>query len=316
MCLYPKLILNKKYFPTRKNNYNPPPMTDGRTMYVPVGCGKCIECKKQKAREWQVRINEETKVWKYKYCLTLTFSCEELEKLCKETNQKECNAVLTIAMRRFLERWRKTHKVSLRHWFISELGHEGTERIHAHGIVFSNDIITEDKFLQYWKYGHVRLGEWLGMKTINYLIKYVHKVDTDHKNFEQIVLCSKGIGANYIERPLVQHIHKYKGNQTTEFYRLPNGTKINLPIYYRNKLFSEQQREELWLHRLDKGERWVMGIKIENIDTIQGEERYKRIIKTAQETNNKLGFGDDSKTWKKKDYNVTLRMLNKMRRTK
>ena len=83
MCLYPKLILNKKFFPTRKNNYNPPPMVDGRTMYVPVGCGKCIECKKQKARNWQVRLNEEAKVWKYKYCLTLTFSNEELEQALK-----------------------------------------------------------------------------------------------------------------------------------------------------------------------------------------------------------------------------------------
>lgn len=311
MCLYPKLILNKKFFPTRKNNYNPPPMVDGRTMYVPVGCGKCIECKKQKARSWQVRLNEEAKIWKYKYCLTLTFSNEELEKLCKETKQKECNAVFTIAMRRFLERWRKKHKVSLRHWFTTELGHEGTERIHAHGIIFSNEEISEEKFSYFWKYGHIRQGQWLGMKTINYLIKYVHKVDTEHKNFEQIVLCSKGIGSNYLERHLVKEIHNFKETETIEYYRLPNGTKINLPIYYRNKLFTEEQREKLWLHRLDKCERWVLGNKISNIDTEQGEKLYYHVLHVAQQTNKKLGFGDDSKEWKKKDYNVTLRMLNK-----
>lgn len=314
MCLYPKLILNKKYFPTRKNGYNPPPMTDGRTMYVPVACGKCIECKRQRAREWQVRLNEEQKEWQYKYCLTLTFSCEELEKLCKETKQKESNAVATIAIRRFLERWRKTYKKSLRHWFTTELGHDNTERIHLHGVVFSNDIISEDTFLKYWKYGHVRLGEWYGMKTINYLIKYVHKVDTDHKNFEQIVLCSKGIGNGYIKRSFIKHIHRFQKEKTIEFYRLPNGTKINLPIYYRNKLWDEDQRERLWLHRLDKGERYVMGNKIPNIDTNEGQSLYNRILKVAQETNKKLGFGDDSKKWKKKDYNVTLRMLNKMKK--
>ena len=33
MCLYPKLIKNKKYLPTKKNNYNPPKMVEPRTAY-------------------------------------------------------------------------------------------------------------------------------------------------------------------------------------------------------------------------------------------------------------------------------------------
>lgn len=299
--------------PNKKNGFNPPLLNDSRTKYVPIGCGKCIECKKQKAREWQVRLSEEQKIWKNKYCLTLTFSCESLETLCKETNLKESNAIATIAVRRFLERWRKTHKKSLVHWFTTELGHENTERIHLHGIVFSNDVINEETFEKYWKYGHVRLGKWLGMKTINYLIKYVHKVDTDHKNFEQIVLCSKGLGANYLKRPFIQNLHRFRGKDTIQYYRLPNGNKVNLPIYYRNKLWTEQQRELLWIYLIEKGERYVMGNKISNIDTEKGMQLYKRILKTAQSTNKKLGFGDDSKQWKKRDYNVTLRMLNKLK---
>ena len=61
MCLYPKLIKNKKYTKTKKNGGIIPPISDERTLYVPIGCGKCIECMKQKKRNWQVRLLEEIK---------------------------------------------------------------------------------------------------------------------------------------------------------------------------------------------------------------------------------------------------------------
>ena len=48
MCLYPKLILNKKYTGTKKNKGVIPTLTDERVKYVPVGCGKCMECMKKK----------------------------------------------------------------------------------------------------------------------------------------------------------------------------------------------------------------------------------------------------------------------------
>lgn len=300
--------------PTKKNGYNPPKMLDPRTQLVPVGCGKCIECLKQKAREWQVRLAEEEKRWQYKYCLTFTFSCEELEKLKNELNLKECNAVATQAIRRFLERWRKIHKKSITHWFITELGHENTERIHLHGIIFSNNFYTEEYIQQIWKYGNIRLGQWYGMKTINYLIKYVHKIDTDHKNYVPVILCSKGLGSNFLERYYTKNQYQFKEDKTIEFYRLPNGTKVNLPIYYRNKLWTDAQRQQLWIHRLNKAIRYVMGIEIRNIDSDEGMKKYYSILKTAQKTNQILGFGDDSAKWKKKDYNITLRMLNKFKR--
>ena len=49
MCLYPKLIKNKKYMSNKKNGGVIPAVSDERTLFVPVGCGKCIECLKQKS---------------------------------------------------------------------------------------------------------------------------------------------------------------------------------------------------------------------------------------------------------------------------
>ena len=59
MCLYPKLIKNKKYLSNKKNNWNPPKCEDYRVLYVTAACGKCLECRKQKQREWLVRMSEE-----------------------------------------------------------------------------------------------------------------------------------------------------------------------------------------------------------------------------------------------------------------
>ena len=61
MCLYTKYILNPKYLTNKSNGYNPPPCTDERLRYVPTSCGACIECRKEKKRNWCIRLNEEMK---------------------------------------------------------------------------------------------------------------------------------------------------------------------------------------------------------------------------------------------------------------
>ena len=48
MCLYPKLIQNPKYKKNKKNGGNVPTPQDDRVLLVPIGCGKCFECMKQK----------------------------------------------------------------------------------------------------------------------------------------------------------------------------------------------------------------------------------------------------------------------------
>ena len=311
MCLFPRLIKNRRYLPNKKNKGVPPFCNDYRKLYVPVGCGVCIECMKQKALGWKIRLSEELKVNKYTYFVTFTFSPESLENLLTETKLQECNAIAGIAIRRFLERWRKKYKKSLRHWLITELGQESSERIHLHGIIFSQFEITKEEFENIWRYGNVSIGDYCNERTINYIAKYVTKIDTKHKNYKPEIFCSSGIGSNYTKREIVQQIHTYQGEQTKEFYRFSNGTKANLPIYYRNKLFTEEEREKLWCNKLDLNKRYVLGVEIENTNTLQGEEKYFRILKNAQEKNRVLGYGDNTNEWKEKKYNVTRRMLIK-----
>jgi hypothetical protein len=61
-----------------------------------------------------------------------------------------------------------------------------------------------------------------------------------------------------------------------------------LPIYYRNHLYTDAEREELWLMKLDKEIRWVNGVKI---DVSNGYEDYFRCLEEARKLNITFGFG-------------------------
>ncbi len=308
MCLYPKLILNKKYLPTKKNGFNPPEIKDPRLKYVAVGCGVCYECCKQKSNMWRIRMSEELKVNKYAYFVTMTFAEEELTKLEKEFKSKNPNYIASKAVRRFLERWRKKYKKSVKHWLITELGHKNTERIHLHGIIYKETPLTNEELQEIWKYGKTDTGKYVNYKTINYVSKYVTKVDTDHKGYIPQIFCSAGIGKNYTLNPIIKIKHKYKKGETKEYYTTDDGHKINLPIYYRNKLFNEETREKLWQDRLDKQIIYCNGIKID-ISTKEGRLNYEKILKEQQKWNTEIGFENGNK-WVRKEYQTRLEQIN------
>ena len=134
------------------------------------------ECRKAKQREWQVRLKEDIKHNTNGKFITLTFSNEWIAKITKEVTQKTTkikngikttwidkngklwhrykykyvteevqlkgydldNAIARHAVRKFNERWRKRYGKAIRHWLVTELGHNGTENIHIHGIIWTD----------------------------------------------------------------------------------------------------------------------------------------------------------------------------------
>lgn len=321
MCLYPKILRNPKYKPNKKNGGRVPECKDKRTMYVPIGCQKCMECMKQKAGQWRARLGEEILDWKpeERHFITLTFNTESLIKLRAEVEGDPKgydldNAIATLATRRFLERWRAKYGKSAKHWFITELGHNGTEHIHIHGIIFASvkipkrskatdrlyyEDITAKEIRDVWGYGYTFKGEYVNEATVNYIVKYCMKADAKHRHYKPTVLCSPGIGKRYKTTPAAT-INKYKKGQTREVYQTNGGGKMNLPMYWRNHIYTEEQREELWIEKLDKEERWVDGsrISIKHGDTTE----YARALKTAQNKNQRLGYGNDEINWEQKRY--------------
>jgi len=319
MCLYPKLIKNRKYIPNKKNGGNVPTVFDERVKYVPIGCQRCQECKKQKSREWQVRLLEEIRHDRTGIFITLTFSNQSIRELHDKllndgwSNLKGYNLdnqIAIKALRLFLERWRKKFKKSVKHWFVTELGHEGTENIHIHGIIWTN---KSDHIRNIWNYGHVWMGReengriinYVNEQTIGYIVKYINKQDLKHKYYTPKILTSPGIGKQFINRP-DKNKNNYKGQDTIETYKTRTGHKMSLPIYWRNQIYTEDEREKLWLNKLDKQERWIMG---EKVDVSNGYEEYNKLLKFHQERSNKLGYGNDKINWNDKQYEEERREL-------
>jgi len=278
---------------------------------VPVGCGKCIECKKQKARNWQVRLQEDIRVNKNAKFVTYTFSEHELQKLDNEikglSGYDRDNEICRLAVRRYTERWRKKYGKTLRHWLVTELGHQNTERVHMHGIVWTDEV---KDIKEIWKYGNIWIGEYVSAKTINYIVKYVNKVDESHKTYNSKIFTSQGIGSEYVNRRDSKR-NKYKKEKTIETYKTREGIELALPVYYRNKIYNEEQREALWLEKLDKEERYVCGVKV---DISQGEEEYYKLLEMMRQKNKRLGYGDDAKNWELKRYENERRNLKKLER--
>ena len=171
----------------------------GGTTTGSQGGGKCMECRKQKMRAWQVRLSEELKENNECEFVTLTFSDESLREIRKKVWEQQPslkgyeldNAIASYAVRHFLERWRKSTGKSVRHWLVTELGTTKTERLHLHGLIWSKD---KEMITGKWQYGIVGYGKYVNEKTINYIVKYVNKGDIVHREYQSIVLTSKGMG--------------------------------------------------------------------------------------------------------------------------
>lgn len=324
MCLYPTLHKNPRYTKNKKNGGVIPPVSDKRLLVVPIGCKKCVECREQRAREWQIRLMEEVKHNRGRGTfVTLTFNNEAIKKLVTkieiQTRDKMVkagndpfgkiqlpvgydmdNAIATIGTRYFLENWRKKTGESVRHWLTTELGHNGTENIHLHGIIWSK--YRAEMIRDRWQHGYVwprseNEAKWnyVNERTVNYITKYVSKMDFDHPNYIPKILSTPGIGNEYTAGAQARLQQRTK----EDTYKTNSGHKIGLPIYYRNKLFTEKEREQMWLEKLDKQERYVRGVKI---DVSKDYDLYWKMVEDARKENDRMGYGSNIMNWEQIEY--------------
>lgn len=305
MCLYPVYGINPKYRPNKKNGGRPPKCTDQRLLYVPFKCGKCIECRKQKQREWRVRLSEELRE-NFGYFVTTTFSDDGVKYLESKTGMKwenNVNEIMTYAVRLFLERVRAATGKSMRHWFITELG-EDKARGHLHGITFGQTSAALLK--KHWTFGGVYIGTFTNEKSINYMTKYMLKVDLKHKDYTGIVLASKGIGSGYLKRGAGKWQKENYKQITVPTYTFRNGTKMAMPKYYKDKLFTEEERQTMWLNNLERGYEYIGGERVDAND----QESIENLRKFYRERGRTIYF-DDPIAW---DFQKERRKAERQRR--
>jgi len=207
----------------------------GKTMLVDIvpieiNCGKCLQCRQKKVKEWTFRLELEALAHVQKpLFLTLTLKKNE------QPNKKKCQAYFKALRRKGLR---------IRYYLISEYGTRGG-RTHYHAIVFGDTgVDNHKKIIDTWRHGHVRLSP-VTPRRIRYVAKY-HALPP--RTFNQaasrtFVLMSRkpGIGG--------QHRSEYD-RSGVELVRDHSGGKLGLPRYYRldrdNSATSEAQLESIY----------------------------------------------------------------------
>lgn len=215
---------------------------------ITVGCGKCFLCKKSYQSKWRLRLNHEYMYGahdlKNSYFVTLTLNEDYYQKALYHSSQ---------LIREFLEAYRYQVKKrtgkgkSVFHWIVSERG-EKRGRLHFHGILF-DCVLPKYIIEQCWKYGFVSFKQ-LTLKRCGYVTKYITKGNSPSACKESVehqprVWCSAGIGKCYVELPTVRSLH------VTPYGLVPFIVKNNfvygMPRYYKQKIFSDEERELLKL---------------------------------------------------------------------
>ena len=133
------------------------------------------------------------------------------------------------------------------------------------------------------------------------MIKYVTKFDIKHKNYKPIICTSNGIGSNYKVSPSEKNEDKY---------RTEKGYKLTMPIYYRNKIYTEDEREELWIKKINENIRYIGSSKVKGDEV----ESILQLLRQERELNKIDGYGGEEEKYNEKDYENHLRDIIRKKR--
>lgn len=207
---------------------------DGSFEHVP--CGKCMACLSNRRNSWSVRLQHELKHANFAHFITLTYDDYNIWQ-----NENTVPSVNKSHVQKFFKRFRhaiKPHK--FKYFLTAEYGSQ-TFRPHYHFIAFNLPYTSEDLYSiieSTWNYGSIHIGT-VTPASINYTTKYcVTKNSTPDGATPTFSLMSQGLGSSYIEKSKKFH----RSNQ--KFYvTMLGGTKVSMPRYYRDKIFTENEKK-------------------------------------------------------------------------
>lgn len=147
----------------------------------------------------------------------------------------------------FLKRFRKKIGRKVRYYCVGEYGTD-TYRPHYHLIMFNVGYDDSEDVQSCWGLGHVHVGD-VTIQSISYVCKFhVNKTNAPRGTLPSFTLMSTkpAIGAGYVDR-----MSKYHSESITRSYYSDGNIKKHLPRYYKNKLYSKEEREEMALRYVD-----------------------------------------------------------------
>lgn len=224
-----------------------------------VPCGKCYNCKRRRVSSWSFRLMQEYKVASTGYFVTLTYDTQYVP-----ISKKGYMSLDKKHLQNFFKRLRQWHakQDSIKYYAVGEYGGK-TYRPHYHIIVFNANIEFIEKSWSdcvnkkekiYRKLGSIHYGT-LTEASVGYTLKYICKAKKIplHQNDDRIpefALMSKGLGLSYLTES-IQTWHK-ENLQERMYCPLPDGKKAPMPRYYKEKLYSPEQKEIIAYHNHKK----------------------------------------------------------------
>lgn len=217
-------------------------------------CGKCPNCVKRRVQMWTFRLLQEQKISLSSVFMTLTYNDENLP--------FSDNGLMTLHkphFQNFMKRLRKhisnhEENVRLKYYTVGEYGSQ-YHRPHFHSIMFNipRYLLEAPLVLEtIWSHGTIRIDP-CNAGTIGYVTGYVNKKtirqETDELDdrLPECSMMSKGMGKNY----LTENIVKYYKENLKPYMVIEGGVKMSIPRYYKDKIYTEAERELLQKEVLD-----------------------------------------------------------------
>lgn len=208
---------------------------------VPVPCGKCPACLKRRANGWAFRLKQHEKICQTAKFITLTYDTEHVP-----FTEKGFMTLDKTDFQKFMKRLRKHHTMNnlsdkISYYAVGEYG-SNTMRPHYHAIVFN---MEPELLLKSWTKGQIHIGDVTGA-SIAYTCKYINKgkvipVHINDDRVPEFSLMSKKLGANYLTPQMLKY---HQDDISRNFVLLEEGIKVAMPRYYREKIYTPEQREQ------------------------------------------------------------------------
>lgn len=148
---------------------------------VEFACGQCVGCRLERARQWAVRLEHESRYHLHRWFVTLTYSDRQMP---------EHGTLVMRHFQLFMKRLRKARPGSkIRYFHCGEYG-ERTMRPHYHAILFGVDFpdrreipsrdlqeFRSEELEALWGLGRTHLGTY-SMQAAGYVARYILKKQT------------------------------------------------------------------------------------------------------------------------------------------
>lgn len=241
-CLYPRTVRVKNKL--------------GEVKYINVPCGKCYKCQETKSLEFAFRLYQEVNHSMNSYFVTLTYEDSNLS-FALNDDTAECQPCLVKSdlqaffkrLRIYLQR-KISKELKIKYFACAEYGFK-FHRPHYHFILCSSKLLDLEQALiaceNCWNLGFVEIKQ-AHQNNIHYVTGYVTEklceaqdVRFNNSDFIPIVpefrLVSNNLGLSYVEE-----FKQYHNADKSRFYCNYNGHKINMPRYYRERIYNQSAR--------------------------------------------------------------------------